>query len=126
MKYLLFLLLTITTLAARSQTITPEAAKDSIGKQVTVCGTVTGTHTVDASGVTFLNMGGKYPNNAFTVVILKDDAAKFSYPLSTLSGKNICITGLVKDYKGKPEIVATEEKQILVKQPATPLQSTRE
>ncbi len=57
-------------------------------------------------------MGGKYPNNAFTVVVFKDAAAKFSYKLATLEGKNICVTGGVKDYKGKPEIVVDNAKQI--------------
>ena len=57
-------------------------------------------------------MGGKYPDNAFTVVIFKDNAATFSYQLSTLDGQDICVTGLVKEYKGKAEIEVTNEKQI--------------
>ena len=61
-------------------------------------------------------MGGKYPNNAFTVVLFKDAAGKLPYQLSTSDGKNICVTGKVKDYKGKPEIAVENEKQIERKQ----------
>ena len=57
-------------------------------------------------------MGGKYPDNTFTVVIFADDAAKFSYKLSTLEDNDICVTGLVKDYKRKTQIVLSNEKQI--------------
>ena len=64
-------------------------------------------------------MGGKYPNNAFTVVVFAANAAKFSYPLSTLNGKNICVSGKIKDYNGKPEIVVDDEKEITVKEGVT-------
>ena len=110
MKYILSLLFMTISFLAQSQTITPEQAKDSVGKKATICGEVTGTHTTET--VTFLNLGGKYPNNAFTVVVFKDAAAKFSYQLSTLEGKNICVTGMVKDYKGKPEMVVENEREI--------------
>lgn len=114
MKSLLTFLLFLTLAAAKAQTITPEQAKDSIGKTVTVCGEVTGTHSTDK--VSFLNLGGKYPNNAFTVVVFAADVTKLSYQLSTLNGKNICVSGKVKDYNGKPEIVVEDEKQITIKE----------
>ena len=67
MKLLLTILLLLSFAGVHSRTITPEQAKDSIGKQVNVCGDVTGTHSTEK--VTLLNIGGKYPNNAFTVVV---------------------------------------------------------
>ena len=40
----------------------------------------------------------------------------FSYkPGEYLKGKTICVTGVVKDYKGKPEIVVDKEEQVKVR-----------
>lgn len=110
MKLLSLLAFILIGTISHAQTISAYRVKDSIGKTATVCGSVTGTHTTDK--VMLLNMGGKYPDNAFTVAIDKDSAATFSYQLATLDGADICVTGLVKEYKGKPEIEVTNEKQI--------------
>ena len=60
-------------------------------------------------------MGDKYPNNAFTIIVFKDNVSKFSYQLETLEGKEVCVSGMIKDFKGKPDIVVDSEKQIVVK-----------
>ncbi len=81
MKLLLFIVFAFHSISLKAQSITPEQAKDYIGKQVTVCGNITGVYTSNKSekAPTFLNMGGVYPNNTFTVVVFKDDAGKFSF-----------------------------------------------
>jgi len=91
--------------------ITPERAKDSIGKKVTVCGTVADVHS--GAKATFVNFGD-YPNEVFTVVVFKDDIGNFS-GLAALTGKQICVTGVVKLYKVKPEIVLKAAGQMMVK-----------
>ncbi len=115
MKYLLFLLLLSASFLASAQTIKAVDAANYVGKTVTICDTVTNvfTSTKSDKAPTLLDLGGSIPTT-FTAVIFKDEAAKFSYDPLTLKGKVVCITGEVKDYKGKPEIVVDDEKQIKV------------
>ena len=97
-----------------ASTITPDQAAAHIGEQVTVCGKVYGTKLLD-NGPAFLNMGGVYPNNPLTAVVMFNKRGNFSYkPEEYLKGKTICIGGVVKDYKRKPEIVVNKEWKIKV------------
>lgn len=103
--------------AAPTGNITPEEAIQHIGQQVTVCGKVFGGKFLDHSNgtPTLLNIGAAYPNSPFTVVIFGSDRALFSYkPEAYLDGKNICVTGKIKEYKGKAEIVVSNPDQIKV------------
>ena len=96
-------------------TITPDQAAAHIGETVTVCGKVYSTKLLD-NGPTFINMGGEYPNNPFTAVIMFNKRGNFSHkPEEALQGKTICVTGTIKNYKGKPEIVVDKEEQVKVK-----------
>ena len=92
-----------------AETISPEEAKDHIGETVTVSGHVDEFHA--AARGSFLDMGGHYPHEAFTVVnfprsgILIDE-------LSHFEGKSISVTGKITLYHGRPEIVLTSLGQI--------------
>ncbi len=97
---------------ALAETVSVADVGTHVGQTVTVEGVVSGVYTAP-SGVTFINMGGSYPNNLFTGVILKDDAAKVG-DVSGLTGKTVDITGTIKEYKGKPEIVVKSPDQIKV------------
>lgn len=61
-----------------------------------------------AVAATFLDMGRPYPNEAFTAVISGSDRAKFGAPETTLSGKRICVTGQVRDHRGKLGIIVSD------------------
>lgn len=79
-----------------------------------MCGKVYGTRFLN-NGPTFLNIGGEYLDNPFTAVIRFNKRGSFSYkPEEHLRGKMICVTGPIKDYKGKPEIVVDKEDQVKV------------
>jgi DNA/RNA endonuclease YhcR with UshA esterase domain len=104
--------------AARAATIGPADAAAHVGQTVTVEGTVQAVH-VARSGVTFLDMGGQYPNNAFAGVVFKDDAARLP-DLAALGGQVVEITGPVRLYRGKPEIIVKSADQIRVKQGTAP------
>ena len=53
-----------------------------------------------------MNFGGTYPNKVFSVVIFPDVAGDDAQGLvKRLTGKKVQVSGLVKAYKGKPEIV---------------------
>jgi len=49
-------------------------------------------------------------------VIYGDSRAKFSYkPEEFLVNKDVCVTGEIKDYRGKPQIVVTDSTQVVIK-----------
>ena len=85
-------------------------AADYEGKLVYICSKVYSTKVLDSNGMTFLNVGGDYPNSPLTVVIYADKLKNFNFvPGVYYKGKNICITGRVKIYKGKAEIISNSE-----------------
>jgi DNA/RNA endonuclease YhcR with UshA esterase domain len=96
-----------------AQTVTPADAHSHVDQTVTVEGAVSNVHKIP-SGITFIDMGGKYPDNTFTAVILAADTAKFP-DMTSLNGKTVDVTGKVQLYKGKPEILLTDTSQIKAK-----------
>jgi DNA/RNA endonuclease YhcR with UshA esterase domain len=96
--------------------ITAAEAKNHIGEKSTVCGNVVSTHysTRTKGSPTFLNLDEPYPNQVFTILIWGSDRAKFGDPESKYNGRNVCVTGLIKDYKGVPEVVVEQPSQIEV------------
>lgn len=86
------------------------------GKLVHICSKVYSTKVLDSNGMTFLNLGADYPNSPLTIVIYSDSLGNFdSKPDEYYKGKNICISGKVKMYKGKAEIIANTQHAIEVK-----------
>ena len=90
--------------------ITPEAAAHHVGENATVRGVVAEVYR-SRSGITLLDMGGRYPDNPFAAVIFPEDAIKFP-DLGSLSGKMVEVTGSVRLYHGKPEIILRTPDQI--------------
>ena len=91
------------------------SAKDAgnyIGKTVTVVDTVNQVYK-SKKGDYFLDIGGDYPDNDFTGVIFSSDASKFS-DIDSYERKVVEITGKVKEYQGKVEIIVKEKKQIKI------------
>ncbi|WP_412468526.1 hypothetical protein [Pedobacter sp. KLB.chiD] len=114
-KLSLLILLIATALYAKSQTmvLTKDVAQYT-GKNVSICDSVYSTKALDK--LTLINLGGAYPKELITIVINKEDEHKFpSEPASMFIGNNICVTGVVSDFKGKKQIVVTDPKQIVVK-----------
>lgn len=112
MRALALLLFLLSACTTKAQTITPDQAKDYVGKTVTVCGEVKSTHSTKKAA--FMNFGEAYPNQTFTAVIF--DSFQYNFPdLKNYNHKNICVTGKIELYKGKPEIVLRESKQIEAK-----------
>jgi DNA/RNA endonuclease YhcR with UshA esterase domain len=99
---------------AQSSRLTTTEAKNHIGEKATVCGTVVSTHyAVRTKGSpTFLNLDEPFPKQVFTILVWGSDRAKFGDPESKFDNKRVCVTGLIKDYKGVPEIIAEQPNQI--------------
>jgi hypothetical protein len=94
--------------------LNPDDAARHIGQNATVCGMVASAK-FDAhlrSRPTFLDFGKPYPNEVFTAVIFGVDRAKFGTPETTLQGKRVCISGTIREYRSKPEIILNETSQL--------------
>lgn len=89
-----------------------EAAKH-VGEIATITEKVDGVHQ-SSKGNIFLNMGGKYPNQAFTAFIPSSSAAQFFNP-QQYEGKAVAVSGKITLYRGKPEIVVNSPSQIIAK-----------
>jgi DNA/RNA endonuclease YhcR with UshA esterase domain len=89
-----------------------EAAKH-VGETATITDTVDGVHQ-SGKGNIFLNMGGKYPNQAFTAFIPAASAAQFSQA-QQYEGQIVAVSGKITLYKGKPEIIVNSPSQISAK-----------
>jgi DNA/RNA endonuclease YhcR with UshA esterase domain len=102
------------TTPAFAETIAPSDTQKYVGKSVTVEGTVSEVHHAASGKVTFVDMGGRYPDNAFAGVLFSDDAGKFP-DIDSLDGKTIDITGTIKLYQGRTEIILNDPAQIKAK-----------
>lgn len=100
--------------SAKAETIAPSDTSKYVGKSVTVEGTASEIHHAASGRVTFIDMGGRYPNNTFAGVIFSDDASKFP-DVDSLDGKTVDITGTVKLYQGRTEIILNDPAQIKTK-----------
>jgi len=99
-----------------ADTIPAAQAKDHVGQTATVCGKVAGTRYLDSANrqPTFLNFDKPYPDNSFTAIIFGENRAKFGKPEQDYLQKDVCVTGEIKDYNGKPEIELTDPKQVRI------------
>ncbi len=97
------------------ETIKSTDATRYVGKQVTVCGPVAGTgYFPHLKGEpTFINFDRLYPEQSFTVVIWGKFRDQFEQaPDRLYDGLDLCVTGTIETYKGKPQIVVTQADQI--------------
>ncbi len=105
-------------LAAQS-TYTADQSKSHIGERATVCGVVASARYAASSKgqPTFVNLDKPYPNQIFTVLIWGSDRAKFGAPEKDFAKKNICVTGMIEQFRGAAEIITQTPSQIAVKSP---------
>jgi DNA/RNA endonuclease YhcR with UshA esterase domain len=98
--------------------VSSSQAAQSVGKRVTICGPVADAsyQARTSGGPTFLNFDRPYPNHTFVALIWGENRGKFNPPPDQQfgHGKNVCVTGSVVMYRGKPEIVVSDPSQISV------------
>ena len=110
----LALLLSLTAAPALAETIPAAEAKNHIDKDVTVEGVVGEVHHAASGRAIFIEIGGRYPSNPFSAVIFKDHFNKFP-TVDSLAGKTVDVTGRVKEYRGRTEIILDDPDQLKVK-----------
>jgi hypothetical protein len=111
----LFFFLTASSFAQpQAGHLTAADAKNHVGERATVCGNVASTHFAARTkgSPTFLNLDEPYPKQIFIILIWGSDRAKFGDPEAKYANKKVCVTGLIKDYKGTSEVVAEQPSQI--------------
>ncbi len=112
-----FALATQASIAVAADLLTAQQAAEHVGETATVCGIVASANyaTKSKGQPTFLNFDQPYPNQSFTVMILGSDRPRFGTPERSFLGKRLCVTGEIMQYRGKPEIIATDPRQLAVK-----------
>jgi len=97
--------------------ISPNLAANHIGQVQTVCGVVSQVYVTKQNNV-FLNLGGVYPHHMFSAVVGKRRApellAQGSQWLKDLEGKEIAVTGEIKIFDGKPEIIIRSRENLRI------------
>jgi DNA/RNA endonuclease YhcR with UshA esterase domain len=108
------LLVASITALGQAKKLTTAEARNHISEQATVCGKVaSGRYAATTRGKpTFLDLDKPYPGHLFTVLIWGENRAKFGTPEETYRNKNICVTGRIQDYRGEPEIIASDPAQL--------------
>ena len=104
-----FLVLVLSTPIRSQQKLSAKDAKNHIGENATVCGTVASEHfAANSKGQpTFINLDEPYPKQVFTILIWSSDrSAVGQVP------KKVCVTGTISSYRGVPEIVVRTPNQI--------------
>ena len=109
-------LLFITNFLSAQTQISIDSVSAYIGKTVKVCDKVAGTFvTKGDKPVTYLNLGADYPKTKLTIVIFQKDLVNFPLkPSDHYKGQDVCVTGEIKQYKEKIEIIANKPEQIKV------------
>jgi len=104
-------------IATHAATLTPDEATGHVSENASVCGVVASAKYVEGSrgSPTFLNLGKVYPDHVFTCVIFGSDRAKFGTPEISLRGKQVCCTGKIEAYKGRPEIKLHDSNRLTEK-----------
>jgi hypothetical protein len=110
---ILFVLALGVTTAEEAKMTGAEASRHA-GESGTVCGKVAGTRYIEraAKQPTFLNFDKPYPDHSFTVVIFGENRSKFGKPEEDYQDKDLCASGKIILFQGKPEIVASEPSQL--------------
>jgi len=96
-----------------SECINYTEAGKHVGEYSCVVGEVDHVY-ISKRGNNFLNFCFNYKTCPFSAVIFSSDVHKFSN-IKTYNGKKVEITGLIKTYKGRAEIIINDPSQIKIK-----------
>jgi DNA/RNA endonuclease YhcR with UshA esterase domain len=89
--------------------ISSKDAKNFMGEVKTVKGVVASVFT-SKSGTVLINFDDVHPNATFVAVIKKDSGIIFD---NIVKGSILTVSGKIDDYKGKPEVIISEQSQIV-------------
>lgn len=96
-----------------------EDAINHVGDSVKICSMAYGGQYLEnAKGSpTFLNIGAAYPKALLTIIISRQIRQKLTFiPEDFYRDKEVCVTGRIVLYKGKPQIILLSSKQLYYNQ----------
>jgi DNA/RNA endonuclease YhcR with UshA esterase domain len=96
---------------AYSKPASPVHISGRIGEYATVEGVVSEVHEARSGRVTFVDLGGRYPDNTFAAVIWEDNAGQFP-DITSYEGRAVRIKGILREYDGRAEIILRSPDQI--------------
>lgn len=90
-------------------------AHNFIGQEAIVEGKIVGVYR-SPKGHIFLNFEQAYPHQCFTAVIFSSAMKNFNGYVNekTYLNRTVQVSGFIKEYKGKPEIIVNYPEQIKV------------
>lgn len=103
--FLLIQTILVVTTAQAEPTIDSSKAAFHVGKEVMVCGKVHEVKTFNKG--TYINIGGRYPNQHINFLVWNSDQPKFTARFGSLSvflGAQACARGRVESYKNALQI----------------------
>ena len=115
---LLFLMIAATAITYAQKEINIADAAKHEGDSVTICTKILGARYFEngKGAPTLLNAGAMYPESPLTVVIFGESRAAFTHkPEEIYTDKNVCVTGRITIFKGRPQIVVSKESAIVIK-----------
>jgi micrococcal nuclease len=91
-----------------------ESVESAIGSVAIVCGPVASTSYAKRSEgrPTFIDLGRPHPDQVLGIVIWGAVRDAFGRPESRYADGRVCVTGRIRLYRGKPEIVVSDPSQI--------------
>jgi hypothetical protein len=103
----------LSSLIAHGQVLTMAEAKNHVGENATVGGTIASQTTATGSHgtPTFINLDQPYPHQVFTVLIWGSDKAAVGTIPET---GRVCAKGPITLYRGVPEIVVHKSADLYV------------
>jgi nuclease S1 len=93
-----------------SKVYTDREAAAHVDETAMIVGTVVSVHRSKAGNI-YLNFGADYPHQTFSGAILNPRDPAFTQ-VDTLAGKRVGVRGMIKNYKGQPEILIETMDQI--------------
>lgn len=105
----LFAVCVLTSLSYSEDTISSKDAKNFIGEPKIVRGMVASVF-VSNKGTVLINFDEVHPNATFVVVIKPQSPVDYS---GIKKGVTLTVGGLIEEYNGKPQMVLTEQGQII-------------
>ena len=101
--FILYLLLMFKAFSFAQDTISTSQAKDFIGKEVILKGTVASYKMAgEGKSTNYINVDKAYPNNVFTIVIPNYALDKLGFKIEDSKGKQIIVRGKVEIYEKDP------------------------
>ena len=112
-----FFLISLNTFA-QSDTISAATAKNYIGKEVVLKGTLKGFKPFkDRNGkdIMFLDIDASYPDTEIGVTVFPDAFSEVNLKPEDI-GRTVFITGIIEEYRGKPSLPISEGTQLKFKE----------